>query len=255
MSKRGRGGATGGSRKTKLSDVKDVMEATTNRFANKNFDKNILAVAQQRVQGVIQLSDAKDLAGLAQALLPLSDEDLAQLLNTCDASTKPDKRCEHIADCIFKNEKETLEEMKKQAKMCDELLNDTVMYLLLSLFSHENGDIQWTAFMKVVTDVIKEKAQAGVGAGAYFEFPEMANPVSQLGKPPQFPSFATRQLPQFPSFATRQLPNYEGNVIVVSSSGKPSFPVSQLGKPPSFQQWQTQFPAVANPISLSGNSK
>jgi hypothetical protein len=158
----GKRGRADKSKASRMSDLREEAGTTQLRInAHPNMAPTITGILHICLQlsGVMQ-ETPNEIVSWMFARTP--GDKLREMLTVCSGTNSLENRFALLADNFFSAQKEALEELDKQIKLCKGLTNTYITMTMVSQFGDEAGNVQWAAFTKGISGVLENRAaQAG----------------------------------------------------------------------------------------------
>ena len=104
-------------------------------------------------QAVSQRTDAAP-----YAIHNLSLEKLTKIQEVIANNNKVELRHNAICKCIFERNLSRIEAWKDQLEKAESVIKETTLFVVISEFANENGQMSWEAINKTIMKAIMEKA-------------------------------------------------------------------------------------------------
>ena len=161
--KRGKDEATSSDgKKGQMKALQEQMESAMFRFVGNNINNPTIQEVVLNVQAMMRVSKTEDKDAIRATLEAQSDMGLCKLLSITSVSTKPEARCKALSEILFEGSYARLDEIQSQCSSACKLLPNSVFHMMLAIWGGDNATIAWADFTKMVADVIKDRALAGV---------------------------------------------------------------------------------------------
>ena len=145
----------------KESMVKQVEEELNTMILRINSQPNISPMITEVVKRVLVVFNGANDPNIApsQTISDFNVGSLKLLLKVQGCSTKVEAKCKKMADIVFGDVVNGLQELTKQTEMATKCLRSVLHVYLLKKFSDSNGNIDWDKFTTEVANILEEVVQ------------------------------------------------------------------------------------------------